>query len=62
MLKVRQNEIAVALRKLSGGTAHFRSCACSRAIIDVEAGKFLGVRRIFAQISPNLPEKKLQRK
>jgi len=25
--------------------------------IGVEAGKFLGVRRIFAQISPNLPEK-----
>jgi len=28
-------------------------CHC----IDVEAGKFLGMRRIFAQISPNLPEK-----
>jgi len=25
--------------------------------IGVEAGKFLGVQRIFAQISPNLPEK-----
>ena len=26
-------------------------------IIGVRAGKFLGVRRIFARISPNLPEK-----
>jgi len=25
-------------------------------IIGVRAGKFLGVRRIFAQISPNLPK------
>jgi len=26
-------------------------------VIGVGAGKFLGVRRDFAQISPNLPEK-----
>ena len=30
--------------------------------IGVGAGKFLGVRKIFAQMSLNLPEKKLQRK
>ena len=31
--------------------------AVDAASIGVRAGKFLGVRRIFAQISPNLPEK-----
>jgi len=41
----------------------YQFCICIRLsvllfyVIGVAAGKFFGVRRIFARISPNLPEK-----
>ena len=51
-----------------GGCSRFSSlilllsCRAMSFTIGVGAGKFLKVRRIFSQISPNLPEKKNSKK